>query len=160
MNSWKREPINLPILHSLQQLLQRDAPLVERGAYDRSDDASNFRELRNVIFPTHAATGDGWQDLCNGRGAFEGGPGIHAVAGDVGVEGGGYAVFGELAGEIQYLPAALPLPAVGRHNPVARVHGHDEGIAHLFYRPQPELAVEDRRRAHDEASCPRLPQGP
>ena len=61
MISWKREPITLPIPHCFQQLLQRDAPLVECGAYYRPDDAGNPRERRNVLFSTHAAAGDGRQ---------------------------------------------------------------------------------------------------
>lgn len=99
----------------------------------------------------HATAGDSGDNGGNFGGAFEGRTRIHAVAGDISVEDGAHTVSGELAGEVQDVPAALLLPTMGRHGAVARVNGHDEGVAQSFYGPQPELTVEDRRRSHYDA---------
>jgi hypothetical protein len=103
--------------------------------------------------------GDGRQQLRDGGSSFEGRARVHAIAGDIGVEDRTNAVLGEFSGERQNVPTARLTPTVGSYDPIARIHGHDQGVAHLVYCPQPQLAIQDRRRAHYDAGGSGLPQG-
>src|SRR5919199_6349605 len=93
-----------------EQLFERHPALVEGGPDDRADHAGNLREGGYVFRSAHAAAGDGGQDLSDGGRALEGGSGVHAVTGDVGVENRAHAILRKLLREIQDVPAAVPLP--------------------------------------------------
>ena len=91
--------------------------------------------------------------------AFEGGPRVHAVARDVGVEDRGDAVGGQLFREIQDGEPTRPPPTVRRDDSIAGVYGHEQRIAGLLDCPQPQVPIFDRRGPHYDALGASTPHG-